>query len=180
MRFRLLFLSLLLVAGAVTSKADPLFFSNTIVFQNNGATTIDLFSNPGTILAGPELTFRVDVTGTLPAGGVDTLVVTYTQLGRPPVSQSFQIPFGSSQPPLTFLFSFTTSGAGFLGTPATLTLDLLNSSPDFILPSGPGAGQGVNSFSYSFNVTEPVPEPATLAMLGAGLAGFWARFRRQS
>ncbi len=54
-----------------------------------------------------------------------------------------------------------------------------NSSPDFIIPAGPGSGLGVNSFSYNFNVAEPAPEPATLTLLGAGIAGLMARNRKR-
>jgi hypothetical protein len=177
---RLFFLVLLLVSGPIATQADPLFFGNTAALQNNGATSVDLFSNPATTLFGPQLSFRIDITGTLPAGAGDTLQVTFAQQGSPPITQSFQIPlFGSTPPPITLLVTFNISGASFQGTPATLTVDLLNSSPDFILPSGPGAGQLVNSFTYSFNVAEPVPEPATLALFGAGLAGLWIKRRRE-
>lgn len=165
-------------AGAV--RADPLFFGNVAALQNNSSTRVDLFSNPGTTLLGPRITFLVDITGTLPPAGTDTLLVTYSEVGRPPIIQSFQIPFfGTIPPPVTLVFSITSLGASFQGTPATLTLDLLNSSPDFTIPGGPGAGLGVNSFSYTFNVAEPIPEPATLTLFGAGLTGLLARHRKR-
>jgi hypothetical protein len=49
----------------------------------------------------------------------------------------------------------------------------------FPIPGGPGAGLGVNSFSYTFNVAEPVPESATLSLLGAGITGLLARHRKR-
>jgi PEP-CTERM motif-containing protein len=165
-------------AGAV--QADPLSFGNVVALQNNSSTRVDLFSHPGTILFGPRITFLVDITGTLPPAGTDTLLVTYSEVGRPPVIQSFQIPFfGTIPPPVMLVFSITPLGASFQGTPATLTLDLLNSSPDFTIPGGPNAGQRVNSFSYTFNVAEPVPEPATLSLLGAGITGLLAGHRKR-
>lgn len=177
MRIRLLVLVILVFAGAKGAQADPLLFSNVSALQDNGTTRVDLFSNPGTSLVGPQITFLVDITGILPSGTTDTLLVTYFEVGSPPIVQSFQIPLiGSVQPPFTLLFSFTTGS--FAATPATLTLDLLNSNPDFIVPSGANAGQAVNSYSYSFNVSQPVPEPTTLALLGAGLTGLFARARR--
>lgn len=168
------------MAEAGTVRADPLSFSNVVALQNNGSTRVDLFSNSGTTLLGPRLTFLVDITGTLPPTGADTLLVTYSEVGRPPIIQSFQIPFfGIIPPPVTLVFSITPLGASFQGTPATLTLDLLSSSPDFTIPGGPGAGMQVNSFSYTFNVAEPVPEPATLSLFGAGITGLLAGHRKR-
>ena len=51
----------LVLASAV--KADPLMFSNVTALQNQGFSKVDLFSNSGTTLFGPELSFTVDVTG---------------------------------------------------------------------------------------------------------------------
>ncbi len=140
MKIRLLFLAILILASSAGAQADPLFFSNVSALQNNGSTQVDLFSNPGTTLVGPQINFLVDITGMLPPGTTDTLLLSYSEAGGPPIVQSFQIPlFGSVQPPFRLLFSFTTGS--FAATPATLTLDLLNSNPDFIIPTGPNAGQ---------------------------------------
>ena len=179
-KIKLLFLGILILVGAKGTQADPLFFSNVSAQQNNGTTVVDLFSNPGVTLVGPQITFVVDITGNLNPGMTDTLTVTYSEAGGAPIVQSFQIPlFGSVQPPFTLVFSVTSLAPSFAGTPATLTLDLLSSNPDFIIPSGSNAGQQVNSYTYGFNVSEPIPEPATLTLLGAGLAGLFARARRR-
>jgi len=180
MRIRLLFLTILILAGAKGTQADPLFFSNVSALQNNGTTRVDLFSSPGSALIGPKINFLVDINGNLNPGTPITLLVSYSEAGGAPIIQTFQIPlFGNLQPPFTLLFGVTSSAASFGGTPATLTLDLLNSSPDFIIPSGPNAGQLVDSHTYYFNVSQPVPEPATLTLLGAGLTGLFARSRRR-
>jgi PEP-CTERM motif len=172
----------MLILGALsagTTKANPLFFSNVSAFQNGNSTKVDLFSNPGTTIFGPQMTFSVDVTGTLGLGAVDTLRITYNEPGSPANIQNFQIPFDTVQPPFSLLFSVLSPGANFQGIPATLTVDLLNSSPDFIIPSGPNQGQTVDSYTYAFNVARPVPEPATLLALASGLAALGVRLRRR-
>jgi len=169
--------SFLLILLSTHAKADPLFFSNVVALQNGGMTQVDLFSNPGVTLTGPQVTFFVDITGTLAVGGSDILLITYNEVGSAPIVQSFSIPlFGTVQPPFTLVFGITSPGATVQGVMATLTLDLLNSSPDFIIPSGPNAGQRVNSYTYSFRVTQ-VPEPASVLLFSTGLFGIATRVR---
>ena len=178
----LLFLGVLFLLGGAegTAKADPLFFSNVTAFQNNDTVQVSLLSNPGTTLLGSTVTFSVDITGVLPVGGTDTLRITYTELGGAPVVQDFQIPlFGTVNPPFTLIFSVFSPGLNPQGVPATLTIDLLNSAPDFVIPSGPNQGQSVNSQTYTFNV-HPVPEPATLTVLFSGLVALGIRVRRRT
>ena len=163
-----------------TAAADPLVFSNVTAYQNNDTVQVGLFSNSGITLLGSNLTFSVDISGVLAPGAVDTLRITYTELGGSPVVQNFQIPlFGSVQPPFTLLFSFISPGTTPQGIPATLTIDLLNSTPDFVIPAGPNQGQTVNSYTYSFNV-RPIPEPATLFAMASGLAALGFRVRRRN
>jgi len=177
----LLLLAAVVLMGATerTAIADPLVFSNLTVFQNNDTTQVNLFSNPGTTVLGTNLTFSVDISGTLAPGAVDILRITYQELGGLPIVQDFQIPlFGTVNPPLTLIFSIVSPASNPLGVPATLTLDLLNSNPDFVIPGGPSQGQTVNSFSYSFTV-QPVPEPATILALATGFAALGFRLRRR-
>lgn len=178
-----LVLTVLLLMGvaAQTAKADPLVFSNVTAFQNNNTVQVNLVSNPSVTLQGTNLTFSVDVTGTLSPGVVDTLRITYTEAGSVPIVQNFDIPlFGTVQPPFTLIFSVVSPGANPQGVAATLTLDLLHSSPDFIIPFGPNQGQAVDSFTYSFTVQQQVPEPATLFAFTSGLAGLSVFRRRRS
>lgn len=179
----LLVLAVLTLMGLMerTAMADPLVFTNVRAFQNNDTTQVDLFSNPGTTLIGTTLTFSVDISGTLGTGAIDTLRITYNELGSAPIVQEFQIPlFGTVNPPFTLIFSIVSPGSNPLGVPATLTVDLLSSAPDFLIPGGPNQGQAVNSFTYSFNVVEPVPEPATILALASGLAALGFRVRRRN
>ena len=174
----LLFLGVLFLLGLTegTAKADPLFFSNVTAFQNNDTVQVNLLSNPGTTLLGSNLTFSVDITGVLPMGGTDTLRITFTELGSAPVVQDFQIPlFGNVQPPFTLIFSVSSQGLNPQGVPATLTIDLLNSAPDFVTPGG----QLVISQTFTFNV-QPVPEPATVSVFFGGLVALGIKVRRRT
>lgn len=168
------------IAGLAShASADPLLFSNVRIVQNGGPATVDLYSNPGMNLVGPQLSFLVDITGTLPLNG-DTLLVTYIEQGSSPIIQSFAMPlFGVVNPPFTLVVTVTSPHPTLEGTPATLTFDIVNTNPDFVIPSGPNTGQLVNSQTYSFQVVKPIPEPATLILLGTGSAGIFMKVRRR-
>jgi len=74
---------------------------------------------------------------------------------------------GSPPPFNAPVFSMTLSGQGI----ATLTFSLVN------LTGTPG--YGLTNIRYDFQPAAAVPEPATLILLGTGLAGVAARMRRR-
>lgn len=162
---------------------DPLVFSNVVGLQNGGSTQVDLFSNPNTTLIGPNISFLVTIAGTLPASGTDTLQITFTEAGRPPVVQTFNIPiFPGLKLPYAQVFSVNFFNATTFGTSATLRLDILGNASDFVIPS---SGQSVDSYTFKFNGAQPVPEPVSIVLFGMGLTGFsaeryWRRRKRKS
>ena len=173
---RILLLAIILGAAATVSQADPLTFSNVNVLQNGGNTSINLASNSGVTLTGSQLTFTIDVAGSLPPGGTDMLSVTFQDSQGGFVIQQIGIPvFGSVNPPFTLFVTINVPTLSFSPIPATLTVDLLNSNPDFVIPA---TQMPSNSATFSFNVVQPVPEPATLTMLAGGISAFMFRYRK--
>lgn len=168
------------VLAAPDTSADPLVFSNVVALQNGGATQVDLFNNPGVTLLGPNISFLVNIGGTLPASGIDTLQITFTEAGMAPVVQTFNVPIFPGVPlPYSQIFSVVFLNATTLGTPATLRVDILGSSPDFVIPSGPQTNQVIDSYTYTFNGAQPVPEPASIFLLFTGLTSVVAVGKRR-
>ena len=163
-----------------TARADPLRFDNVRIFEAGGL--VGLFDTPGRVFTLDEnrnnvLTFFIDLAGTLPPGQTDVLRLTFRAADGETLVQEFGVPvFGTTLPPLTLVTGrpFPTSYAPL---PFDLTVDLLNSAPDFVIPSGLTAGSSVDSYTYSFSTVSPVPEPATWLLLGSGLAMLLRRRR---
>jgi hypothetical protein len=173
----ILLLTIIAVASGI-AQADPLTFENVSALQNQGNIKIDLFSNPGASLtAFKELTFTIDVKGTLAPGATDTLRVTYLDSLGGSVVQQFDFPLFGSLTNVTLFVTVNLPNINYTGIPASLTLDLLQSDPDFVHLT---TGEGLNSFTYSFVVAEPVPEPTSLTLLSAAGSSLVVLLRRRS
>jgi len=169
-------------------RADPLTFHDTYFLIDSAPTRLDLFSNPGVVLEPrtydgtifpPALLFGAIVTSQGGQPITDTIRFTYQEQGTPPVQVSQT--FTTFTTPQGFLFpvEFLPIHQTGIPVPTTLTVDVLNSSPDFVIPSGPSRGQLVDSYTYSFQVLTPTPEPSTLLLFVAGgVAGFVTQRRR--
>ena len=160
--------------------AGPVYFSGvTALPAEPGGAKVDLFANPGITLVGPQLNFWVDYTGTVPPGMTNTVLITYLEAGGVPLTKSFEIPvFGSIQPPFSNIVTFVSPVTSYEGVMASLTIDILGSSPDFVIPGGPNAGQLVDSYTFNFKVAKPVPEPLSLVLFSTGVLGVWRRASR--
>lgn len=173
------------LAIASPSHADPLTFNSTYFLIDSSPTRLDLFSNPGVVLQPSTydntlpLSFVFSTFVDYPGGPsvADTVRFTYQEEGAAPVVYTSSFTTGTS--PIRFGFPVLFEPIGRSGVPVatTLTVDLLNSSPDFMLPSGPSQGSLVDSYTYSFFTLTPTPEPSTLLLLGSG-ALFAIRRRR--
>jgi PEP-CTERM motif-containing protein len=190
---RLARMSLLLLCcacQAAKASAEPLLFDGTHFVINSLPERLDLFSNPGAILEPrtyggvffpPALLFGAFLTHDGGESFTDIIRFTYHEGAAAPVVFSQTFTTGTDPVRLGFNALFTPTRQ--TGTPilSTLTVDLLNSAPDFMIPSGPDQGRLVDSFTYSFFTQTPVPEPSTwLLMVSGGIAALLAGRRRLS
>ena len=168
--------ALALGSFASSAKADSVNFSNLVALQNNGATRVDLLANPGVTLLGPSVSFLVDINGVIPPGTPSLLRITYTEAGGVPIVQTFSIPaFDSVPPPYSQFFTINSPGAASPGTSATLTITIIPST-SFSTILQPGH---FITHTYTFNVSQPVPEPTSMLLLGSGVAGLLIKLRRR-
>ena len=176
--------ALLLILTSDLARAEPIKFSNVQAVPYPGTSPVlDLFENQGTTLTLPPNSLQTIVfivqLDVVPAGVTDTLQATLTSPGQPTIVQEFAVSESDPdlEPPFLTLFSHVFP-ASYKPRPYDFKVDLLKSAPDFQIPSGPQAGQLVDSFSYEFSVVTPVPEPASIVLLGSGIVCVLLRCRR--
>jgi hypothetical protein len=89
--------------------------------------------------------------------------------------------------PTTFSYSFSFAAYGLFD--GTLTIDVVESNPDYDVP-GPGGAVETRTFPFSITIdgyqeeeqypTPSIPEPGMLALFGLALAGIGVARRRKS
>lgn len=177
MNIRIIWLLIITIAGATAVHADPLTFQNVSALQNQGNSNISLFSSPGVILTtSQQLTFSIDVAGTLAPGSTDILRVSYLDSLGGSVVQQFDFPLFGALTNVTVFVTVSLPNLSYSGIPATLTVDLLQSNPDFVMPT---TGTPVDSYTYNFTVAQPVPEPTSFTLLCAAGSGLAILLRRR-
>lgn len=143
-------------ASGSVSVVDSGFFSP--LFQFNSGASLSGFA-------------FVDVT--LPAG---TTAIGTDLMSTNPSGLPFQVTLSNGE---TFLVNTPTAPArGFFG----ITSDVAITSIRFVTVPAPGQSAGiplVDNFSFGQAAPASVPEPATMVLLGTGLAGIVVRARRR-
>jgi hypothetical protein len=168
-------------AFAAPALADPLRFGNVSIAESTGL--VGLFENPGRVFTLDEnrfnlLTFFIDIVGTLEPSQTDILRLTFRAPDGETLVQESGVPAaGTIPPPFTLVTGPPPFPTSYTPLPFELTVDLLSTAPDFIIPSGPMAGVAVDSYTYSFSTVSPVPEPGTWLLLASGLTMLLRRRR---
>jgi hypothetical protein len=155
------------LAAISTAKADPVSFSNVVALPDSGPS-VNLTSNPNILTVGSNLNFSLDINGAgAQADGIQ-LQLSFQEQGQSVLTQNFSVPIFEGLPDYTQFFSFQVQNPTFGGTPVIMTLRLVNTLSSATLQSQ----------TYNFTVSKPVPEPASLVFVGIGIAGLYTGLSR--
>jgi hypothetical protein len=194
--------SLVVTGGSVSaSRSTGTLQGINFIFQGQGFSIqgiADVFTSPNPATLGdlgPGTTLSLNsVLSDFPGGSVFSAVVngtTYNGSELGSISGSIFLTSGSfvlpvdGTPSLTLTDSFQMSGLLFVYSKEDSANPVLSTqlsgmgqvSLDLVLQSN--GLYSVRGFTYEFQQNAPVPEPATLLLLGSGLAGLAVRARRR-
>lgn len=189
--------ALLVLIGAVSTaevKADPVTFTTTGVFSVSGTNVVAFTSGSGTT----TITFNGTTNSVFTPAGAQfgDIVVTTTvpaNLQGPAIGGNFTLNFFQVSPAGTASLVGTLGGnLGFNTGVATLTFSTtsvtiagftytVNPSYTIALPvTGVGGGAGTGTTTIQGVVTGgAIPEPASMLLLGTGIAGLAGLLRRK-
>lgn len=161
--------------GAITGVPQLSFTGNT-AFTNttflgigalsgaNNLGTFSLSTAPGTLVAG---TFTLNVTFTSPTGINGGQGTTYTASitgSVSPIANNGGVNINFDNNPVVFTFNDGTNTGSFSLAVADLFVE---------------TGQAANLTAGTTGQQAPIPEPATLLLLGTGLTGIAAKMRKR-
>ncbi|HEY0762117.1 MAG TPA: PEP-CTERM sorting domain-containing protein [Pyrinomonadaceae bacterium] len=159
--FAPIFLSLVAFS---TANADPVSFNNVVALPNTS-----LASNPNILMVTPNLNFSLDIHGAGAQADSIQLQLSFQEQGLSALTQNFAVPIFDGLPDYTQVFNFHVQNPTFGGTPVTLTVNLVNTLSGAILQSQ----------TYNFSVSQPIPEPATVSLLALSVVGLISRKKRR-